>query len=344
MKAGGGKPDTYAKAGVDFRKEGRAVKGILHWVEKTFATRQGKVGEVLCDIGTFANLIDMGDYALAFCTDGVGSKVLVAQELQKYDTVGIDCVAMNVNDAICLGAEPIAMVDYLAMQHTNDEMARDISKGLCEGAKQAGIAIVGGETASLPDIITGVDGRGFDLAASVIGIVKKDKVITGAKIEVGDVVLGLKSTGLHSNGYTLARKVLPRNMWISILSPTRIYVREVLELINNYDIHGLANVTGGGFLNLCRLTNFGFHLDSMPEPQMIFKRLQELGKVTDEEMYKTFNMGVGFCVIVAKKDVEEILKKYGGKYEMMRIGSVVKEPGVTVVKNNVEIVLERTMY
>jgi phosphoribosylformylglycinamidine cyclo-ligase len=344
MRASEHKPDTYAKAGVDFRKEDRAVKGILHWVRKTFSTREGKVGEVMCDIGTFANLIDMGDYALAFCTDGVGSKVLVAQELQKYDTVGIDCVAMNVNDAICLGAEPIAMVDYLSLQQTNDEMAKEISKGLCDGAKQAGIAIVGGETASLPDIITGVDGRGFDLAAAVIGVVKKDKIITGEKIAVGDVVLGFKSTGLHSNGYTLARKVLPRNMWMNILAPTRIYVKEVLEIVKNHEVHGLANITGGGFLNLLRLTNLGFRLDGMPEPQMIFKKIQELGKVTDEEMYKTFNMGVGFCVIASPKDAQDILAKHESDFEMMRVGSIVKEPGVTVVKKDVEIVLERTMY
>jgi phosphoribosylformylglycinamidine cyclo-ligase len=338
------KPDTYAKAGVDFRKENRTVKGIQSWVRKTFAFREGKMGAVMEDVGSFANLIDMGEYALAFCTDGVGSKVLVAQELEKYDTVGIDCVAMNVNDAICLGAEPISMVDYLALEHTNDEIAREISKGLYEGAAQSGIAIVGGETASMPDIITGLDGRGFDLAAAVIGIVKKDKIITGEKVASGDWVLGFKSSGIHSNGLTLARKVIPRNMYMNLLTPTRIYVKEVLELIGKYEVHGMANITGGGFLNLLRLTKYGFILDTMPEPQMIFKKIEELGKISEEEMYRTFNMGIGFCMVVSSADGEDIVKKYGDDYGIMRIGSVIEESGVTVVRKGVEIKLKRTIY
>ena len=292
MKKPAIKPSRYAKAGVDFRREDRAVKCIQAWVRKTFSLREGKVGAVLEDVGSFANLIDMGDFALAFCADGVGSKVLVAQELEKYDTIGIDCVAMNVNDAICVGAEPISMVDYLAMEQTNDEIAREISKGLYEGARMADIAIVGGETASLPDVITGIGGRGFDLAAAVIGVVRKDRIITGEKIRVGDHVIGFRSSGIHSNGLSLARKVIPRNMWMNLLTPTRIYVKEVLELIGKYDVHGMANITGGGFLNLCRLTNHGFLLDNMPEPQMIFKRIQELGKIPDEEMYMTFNLSL----------------------------------------------------
>ena len=339
-----GRPDTYAKAGVDFRKEDRAVRGIQWWVRKTFAFREGKMGAVLEDVGSFANLIDMGEYALAFCTDGVGSKVLIAQELDKYDTVGIDCVAMNVNDALCVGAEPISMVDYLALQHTDDSIAKEISKGLYEGAKLADIAIVGGETASLPDVITGVGGKGFDLAAAVIGVVKKDKIVTGKKIRVGDAVLGFKSSGIHSNGLSLARKVLPQNMWMNLLTPTRIYVREVMELLRNYDVHGLANITGGGFLNLCRLTKHGFLLDNMPEPQMVFKKIQELGKISEEEMYRTFNMGVGFCIVVSQETGKKIVEKYGKEYELMSIGSVVDEPGITLMRKGVEIKLQRVMY
>ncbi len=338
------KPDTYAKAGVDFAKEERAVKGIRSWVCKTFGFRDGKVGAVMCDIGSFANMIDMGEYALAFAIDGVGSKVLVAQELEKYDTVGIDCIAMNVNDVICVGAEPISIVDYLALEKTNDRLAKEVSKGLYEGAKIANVSIVGGETASLPDIIHGVDGKGFDLAAAVIGIVRKDKIITGEKIQVGDTVLGFKSSGIHSNGLTLARRVLPRNMYMNILTPTRIYVKEVLNLLENYDIRGIANITGGGFLNLLRITKHGFLLDSMPEPQMIFKKIQELGGITDEEMYKTFNMGVGMCVVAAPEVADKIIAEKGGQYGMMKVGVVVKEPGVTIVRNGAKIELERTMY
>jgi len=338
------KPDTYAKAGVDMRREDRTVRGIQWWVRKTFSFREGKVGAVMQDVGSFANVMDFGDYALALCMDGVGSKVLVAQELGKYDTVGIDCVAMNVNDAICLGAEPVSMVDYIAMQHLDDEIAKDISKGLYEGAKQAGVAIVGGETASLPDIITGVDGRGFDIAAAVIGVVRKDRIITGEKIRVGDAVIGLRSSGIHSNGLTLARKVIPKSMWMNLLTPTRIYVKEVLDLLGRYDIHGLANITGGGFLNLLRTCRFGFRLDSMPEPQMIFKKIQEMGKVSAEEMYRTFNMGVGFCVIASPDEGAAITGRYGKEYDLLKIGEVVEEPGVTVTRKGVEIKLERLMY
>ncbi|MFH0861546.1 MAG: phosphoribosylformylglycinamidine cyclo-ligase [Candidatus Altiarchaeota archaeon] len=344
MKKPAERPDTYAKAGVDFRKEDRTIRNIQNWVRRTFAYREGKTGAVMVDVGSFANLIDMGDYALAFCTDGVGSKVLVAQELEKYDTIGIDCVASNVNDAICVGAEPISMVDYLAMSHTNDEIARDISKGLHDGAKEAGIAIVGGETASLPDIITGVENRGFDLAAAVIGIVRKDKIITGEKIEPGDAILGFKSSGIHTNGLTLARKVLPKNMWMNLLAPTRIYVKEALELFGRYDVHGMAHITGGGFLNLCRLTNYGFRLEHMPEPQMVFKKIQELGRITDQEMYKTFNMGIGLCAIVSEADGKDIVAKYGKRFDLMMIGRIVQEPGVTIRHKDAEFALERVIY
>jgi phosphoribosylformylglycinamidine cyclo-ligase len=343
-KAADKRPDTYAKAGVDFRREDRAVRGIQMWVRKTFAFREGRLGAVLEDVGSFANLIDLGEYALAFCTDGVGSKVLIAQELDKYDTVGIDCIAMNVNDAICLGAEPISAVDYLALQETDEELTRELSKGLYEGARLSGIAIVGGETASMPDVITGPNGRGFDIAAAVIGIVKKEKIITGKKIQPGNIVLGFRSSGVHSNGLSLARKVVPKSMWMNLLTPTRIYVKEVMELVRKYDIHGMANITGGGFLNLCRLTKHGFVLDSMPEPQMIFKKIQELGKVSDEEMHRTFNMGVGYCMVVSRADSEDILKKYGDTFDLVKIGYVVEEPGVTIVRKGVEIKLDRVMY
>jgi phosphoribosylformylglycinamidine cyclo-ligase len=343
-KKTGGKPDTYAKAGVDIRREDRSIRGIKWWIHKTFTFREGRLGAVMADIGGFANLIDFGEYALAFCMDSVGSKVLVAQELEKYDTVGIDCVAMNVNDVICVGAEPVSMVDYLAMQRTEYEVARDISKGLYEGAKQAGISVVGGETASLPEVIAGVDGRGFDLAAAVIGVVDKEKIITGERIQVGDVVLGLKSSGIHSNGLTLARKVVPRNMWMNLLAPTRIYVEEVLGLLKEYDVHGLANITGGGFLNLLRTCDYGFRLDGMPEPNMIFKKIQELGKVSDEEMYRTFNMGVGFAAIVSSGDADDIVEKHGREYDIFKVGQVVDERGVTVIRKGVEIKLAREMY
>jgi phosphoribosylformylglycinamidine cyclo-ligase len=338
------RPKTYAQSGVDFSKEEQAVKGIKKWVTKTFDFRKGRIGEVMGCIGSFANMIDMGEYAIAFATDGVGSKVLVAQDLEKYDTIGIDCIAMNVNDVICVGAEPISMVDYIAFERTDNRVAHEISKGLYEGAKLAEISIVGGETASLPDIICGIKGRGFDIAAAVIGVVKKDEIITGEKIEVGDIVLGMKSSGIHSNGLTLARKVLPRDMHFNILTPTRIYVKEIMHLKKKFEIKGMANITGGGFLNLLRTTKHGFLLDSLPQPQMIFKKIQELGGISDGEMYQTFNMGVGFCLIVSPEVAEDMLSQKAGEYELMKIGKVIERQGVTILKGKQEIQLERTVY
>jgi phosphoribosylformylglycinamidine cyclo-ligase len=335
------KPTTYAKAGVDIRRENQTIKGIVNWAEKTFKFREGKIGQPLSGIGTFANMIDLGDNrALVVCSDGVGSKVMVAQELEKYDTIGIDVVAMNVNDAICVGAEPITMVDYLAMEESNPELASEIAKGMYEGAKQAGIAIVGGETACLPDMIKGVKNRGFDLAAAVVGIVDKDKIITGENIVPGDKVIGFESNGIHSNGLTLARKVLPVTMWTKLLEPTRIYVPEVLQLKKEFEIKGMANITGGGMANPLRITKYGYHLDNLPEPQMIFKKIQELGKISDEEMYTTFNMGTGFTMVVSEKDALNIKKKYGQEYRLDIIGTVIQKHHVKITKGGKTIILE----
>ncbi|MCX6821589.1 MAG: phosphoribosylformylglycinamidine cyclo-ligase, partial [Candidatus Aenigmarchaeota archaeon] len=198
---------TYAKSGVDISKVKKLHKSMAESLKETFSLRDGKFGKVLTEIGHYAGLIDIGNNkVLALHTDGVGTKVLICQMLDKYDQIGIDAVAMSVNDIICLGAEPVALVDYLAIEEPNDEMINEIMKGLVEGAKQADIAIVGGETAVMKDVITGIKGRGFDLAAMCVGIVDKDKIITGEKIISGDIIIGLESSGIHSNGLTLARK------------------------------------------------------------------------------------------------------------------------------------------
>ncbi|MBN2251601.1 MAG: phosphoribosylformylglycinamidine cyclo-ligase [Candidatus Altiarchaeota archaeon] len=330
---------TYSKAGVNVDREVLAIKNIKKWIGKTFEFRKGRMGEVLSNVGFYANVIDMGDYALAVCMDGVGSKVLVAQELKKYDTVGIDLVAMNVNDVICLGAEPIAMVDYMAFERTDSDLARDLAAGIYEGARIAEIAVVGGETATLPDIITGVDGQGFDMAATVIGVVKKERIITGEKIAPGDVVLGIKSSGIHSNGLTLARKVLPKTMWPALLTPTRIYVKEALEMVRRFDVHGLAHITGSGYLNLGRLTKYGFALSNIPEA-MIFRKIQELGNVPVKEMYRTFNMGIGFCIIVDRKEADTILAEYAERFGIQEIGVVTEEPGVRISREGGEFTLD----
>jgi len=235
-------------------------------------------------------------------TDGVGSKVLIANAMKKWDTVGIDCIAMNVNDLYAIGAEPIAFVDYLAVEQVDPKRAGQLAIGLQRGAQLSNMTIVGGETASLPEII-----KGFDLAGTAIGVVDKDKIVTGEKIQVGDVLVGVPSDGLHSNGYTLARRIIEQSMYTyhdqmpdsnktigeELLTPTRIYF-EILELVKKCDVHGLAHITGSGLLKLHRITGFGFEINDPLEPQPIFGFLQKLGDVDDIEMYRTFNMGMGF--------------------------------------------------
>jgi len=325
---------TYAKSGVDISKIKKAHKSIADLLKETFSSRNGKLGKVLTEIGHYAGLIDIEDKALALHVDGVGTKVLIAQMLDKYDTIGIDCVAMCVNDLICMGAEPVALIDYLAVEKTNEEMINEIMKGLVEGAKQADVAIVGGETAVMKDVITGINGKGFDLAAMCVGVVDKDKIINGKKMVLGDVVIGLESSGIHSNGLTLARKVLSKEHYKELLKPTLIYVKPVLEIIEQCEVHGLANITGGAFSKLMRIgekAGVGFLLDEMPELPEIFKLIQKEGNVSDREMYRTFNCGIGFCIVVPEngsKKVIEICKKYG--INAKKIGMIVKEKDVKI--------------
>ncbi len=326
---------TYAKAGVDISKIKKSHKSIAELLKETFSSRDGKFGKVLTEIGHYAGLIDIGgNKVLALHVDGVGTKVLIAQSLNKYDTVGIDCVAMCVNDIICMGAEPVALVDYLAIEEPNDEMINEITKGLVEGAKQADTAIVGGETAVMKDVIVGKEKKGFDLAAMCVGVVDKEKIITGEKMRVNDIVIGLESSGIHSNGLTLARKVLSDEHHEKLLKPTLIYVKPVLEIINNCEVHGLANITGGAFSKLMRIgekAGVGFLLDNMPEIPEIFRLIQKEGNISDKEMYRTFNCGIGFCVVVPENESEkvvEICKKH--EINARKIGKVVGEKDVKV--------------
>jgi len=301
-----GSPLTYAKAGVDITKVAKIHKKIDSILSKTFNTRSGKTGEPLNIRQHYAGLIEISrDKALAVHTDGVGTKVLIAEACQRYDTIGIDCVAMNVNDVICVGAEPIALVNYLALEYPQPQLVEQVMVGLKHGAQSAGIAIVSGETAIMPDVI-----RGFDLAATVIGIVNKTEIITGEEAEKGDVILGLRSSGIHSNGLTLARKVLLKSrphpdVLRELLRPTRIYVDDILKIISSrVEIHGLAHITGGAYSKLSRIgarANVGFNLDTMPKPHRIFSVIQKKGKVSDREMYRTFNMGIGFLIVCPRR-------------------------------------------
>jgi len=332
---------TYAESGVDIKKEELAIKGILSSIK---SQRKG-VGKPLG--GHYAGMIEFGGYALVLCTDGVGSKVEIASELKKWDTVGIDCIAMNVNDAICVGAEPLAFVDYLAIDDPKPEITKELGKGLEKGAELSNISIIGGETASLPEII-----NGFDLAGTCLAYVKKSDIVTGEKIAPDDIIIGLESSGIHSNGYTLARKVIEfsnlsykdkfpdgfypdKTIGEVLLTPTRIYVKEIVKLLKEVEVHGLAHITGGGLRNLPRLNkNIKFVIEDPFEPQPIFTFLQKQGNIDDKEMYQTFNMGMGFAVVVSEKDVDntlKILNKYAS-VEIKVVGRIAEGSGVEVPK------------
>jgi phosphoribosylformylglycinamidine cyclo-ligase len=303
-------------------------------------------GKVVSGFGHYAGLIRLGSNVLALHSDGVGTKVLVAQLMNKFDTVGIDCVAMNVNDVICVGAQPIGFIDYIALRQPNERLLQEIAIGLVDGARQSQMAIVGGETAILPDMIAG-DDNAFDLAGMVMGVVK-DKPVMGSAIKPGDIILGIESSGLHSNGYTLARKVLLSKYSVDdnadhlvqtvgeeLLVPTRIYVKPVMEILKKkIRVHGLANITGGSFTKLPRLNaSVMYELDALPQPAGIFKQIQVDGDIDVKEMYRTFNMGVGFCVIAPKASADGIISVFA-KYRMRcnQVGRIEKGRGEVIAK------------
>ena len=329
---------TYAESGVDIFKEEKAIEGIISNIKK----RREGIGKPLG--GHYAGMIEFGKYALVLCTDGVGSKVLIATEMKKWDTVGIDCIAMNVNDAICVGAEPIAFVDYLAIDDPKPEITKEIGKGLEKGAEISDISIISGETASLPEII-----NGFDLAGTCLAYVEKEKIVTGEKIKSGDILIGPSSSGIHSNGYTLARKVLLKNGFSYhdkfpdglypgkkigevYLTPTRIYVKEVVELLKNVNVHGVAHITGSGLRKIQRINkNVKFVINNPFDPLPIFKFIQKYGNIDNKEMYQTFNMGMGLIIIVSKNNVDkalDILKKKS-EADVKIVGRVEKGKGIS---------------
>ena len=332
----------YKDAGVDLAKIKNAHKTIKNLISDTHKFKTG----ILSGYGHYASLLEIGNNkVIAMHTDGVGTKVLIAQMAGRFNTVGIDCIAMNVNDVICVGAEPIAFVDYIAVRKANEKLVQEIMKGLVEGARQADVAIVGGETAVMPDVITGYE-QAFDLAGTVIGIADKQKLVLGNKISYDDIIIGVESNGLHSNGYSLVRKVLLHKYKIrqkiselgstlaeELLRPTRIYVKPVLEILKSVEVHGLAHITGGAFTKLTRLTKFGFKLDSMPEPHEIFKLIQKHAKINDREMYRTFNMGIGFCIIVPR-DAEDAVVQVFRRHDMRCsvIGKIDDTKGVYIGK------------
>lgn len=305
---------------------------IWQRIAGTFALRKGKEGEPLPVFGHYGGVFRSGNEQLVMHCDGVGTKVLVAQELGKYDTVGIDAVAMNVNDIVCMGAEPLVGVDYLALAKEDETLVSELMNGLVAGAEQSSCAIIGGETAIVPDLLK--DEKTFDLTFTVIGKVMK-QLVTGETIRTGDVLIGLESSGLHSNGYTLARKALDIKKWgKEMLEPTRIYVKPVLGMIDACSVHGIAHITGGAFSKIVRLNkNVGYLFDSIPKPGPVFEALA--GKVkSDRSMYTTFNMGIGMVIVVDGKDentVRSIAKKHGIASHV--IGRVTDGKGVWLEKD-----------
>jgi phosphoribosylformylglycinamidine cyclo-ligase len=341
--------DAYARAGVDVTKVRSIQRSLAEMLSSTFHARMGKFGEPAIGIGHYAGLIEIGGQRLlAMHTDSVGTKVLIAQAMRKFDTVGIDCVAMTVNDLICLGCEPVALLDYIGLAKENDALVEQLAKGLVAGAKEAGVAIVGGETAIVSDLLKGVEGDAFDLVSMGVGVVERESLIDGSEIGPGDAVVGIASSGLHSNGYTLARRIVKGRMLDekvellgetigdALLRPTKIYVQPTLDAIRRRNLHGIAHITGGAFSKLTRLVGgraLRFKLESF-EPSTIppvFRFLKREGRLSDDEMYKTFNMGVGLCLVTPPSEAEPLLQDYRRRgFEGRRIGIVERGQGVTV--------------
>src|SRR5256712_10124875 len=305
---------TYSRAGVDVERL-RGAHGILaKRLATSFSTRKGKIGEPIFPIGHYAGLVDLGDkQVLGLHVDNVGTKVIIAEMMKKYDTIGIDCVGMCVNDLICTGLEPFAFLDYIATASPDSKTIRKITDGIVEGAKQAEVAVVGGETAVVPDLLSnGHNGTAIDLVGMAAGICSKNKLVLGDKVRSNDIIVGVSSSGIHSNGLTLARKVLLRKHkitdWIpelrrslgeELLEPTRIYVKPVMDLLLEAEVHGLAHITGGGFSKLNRIVSqagLGAETENFPYPPPEFPIIQQDGPISDREMYRKFNMGVGLIV------------------------------------------------
>ncbi len=307
---------TYAGAGVDISDSEAATAALVGAVED------------LNTEGDYAGVIDIGDRYLALATDGVGTKLLVAEALDDYSTVGIDCIAMNANDLAAVGIDPVAFVDYLAIDEPDDETAAQIGQGLAAGAAEAGCALVGGETAVMPEVVSGLD-----LAGTCAGLAPKDGVFPG-EAEPGDAIVGFPSNGIHSNGLTLARKAAlerheyedpfprdestaeaksePRTIGSVLLEPTRIYTY-LLDSLCELDTHAAAHVTGGGWTNLVRMGAFHYDITDPFDAQPVFEFVQDEGNVTSEEMHRTFNMGTGFVAALSPEDAEQLCDNTDGR-------------------------------
>ncbi len=341
--------ESYKKAGVDVTAGYKSVELMKEAVRATYDNN------VVSDLGGFGGLYslladtkEIKEPILVSGTDGVGTKLKLAFLMDKHNTIGQDCVAMCVNDIICCGAKPLFFLDYMALGKNVPEVVATIVKGVAQGCKMAGCSLIGGETAEMPGFYK--EGE-YDLAGFAVGVVDKSKIINNESIEIGDVVIGISSSGVHSNGFSLVRKIfnineqtvnkyeesLKMTLGESLLTPTKIYVKPVLELIKNITVKGISHITGGGFYeNMPRMLKDGVSLkikkDSYPVLP-IFKLIQKVGEIPERDMYNTFNMGIGMAIIVKKEDSNkaiEILEQHGEK--AYKIGEV--------IKGNKEIIIE----
>ena len=338
---------SYKDAGVDIEKADRFVQQIKGFVKETFNKN------VITPIGGFAGayLLEIAKYkepVITSSTDGVGTKLKIAQILDKHDTIGIDLVAMCVNDLVTTTSKPLFFLDYFATGKLKPEVAVDVVKGIAEGCKQAECALIGGETAEMPGMY---DEGEYDLAGFAVGVVEREKMLDGSKTQEGDILIGIASSGVHSNGYSLVRKLIEMkgysyDMYIKefgkklgeeLLTPTKIYVKTVLSLAEKIDIHAIAHITGGGIPgNLIRVINDGLKAVIQKgswEVPPVFKWIQKEGNVPEEEMFRTFNMGIGLILVVPPEEKDkavEILEKQGEKFFV--IGELAKgEKSVDIV-------------
>ena len=323
------KPSSYAQAGVDIHKAESFLTRL-----KVSARRDGH-RRLWRGSGGYASVYPIqGDSAVALSTDGVGTKLLLAIEQDRYDTIGIDLVAMCVNDLLCVGATPSVFLDYYAMGALDERVSDLLMEGIIEGCDRASMLLVGGETAEMPDLY---DKGHFDLAGFAVGTVKRDSLITGDELKGGERIIGVSSTGIHSNGLSLARKLIKEDspLRAEMLTPTAIYTKPVVRIFSEYPgiIKGLAHITGGGWTNITRPKEaLGYVIDKhLPVPE-IFKHLGTTIEI--EEMYKTFNMGVGLCVMADAKEVEHIISIFKAcDFEAMEIGEVTADGPALIIRN-----------
>jgi phosphoribosylformylglycinamidine cyclo-ligase len=307
---------NYKNSGVNIKEGYKAVDLIKNHAKRTY------IPGVLNGLGSFAGMFELGNYknpVLVSGTDGVGTKLDIAFKMKKYDSVGIDCVAMCVNDILCHGAKPLFFLDYLACGKLEAAVAEQLVKGVSEGCLEAGCALIGGETAEMPGFYR--DGE-YDIAGFSVGVVEKDRIIDGSNIKAGDALIGIEASGIHSNGYSLVRKLIRdieeeyngRSIGETLLTPTKIYVKPILSLLGSFDIKGMAHITGGGFYeNIPRMfkDNYTAVIKKNKFPVLdIFKHLISLG-ADEKHMFNTFNMGIGFVLCIENTDVENVIEAIG---------------------------------